>query len=277
MTFNASSWSVKKDFNKAKLRLEIPNFSEVLGNTKRGQKIRSKQFEVGGSKFAFAVYPKGDEGAEEGKLSALLWNESNHDIEVNYSIIVEGGHSTSSENSRIEKKTSTGRLNLMRASDVGTDLNITVEVTLKWEEVVGEMVDQNNVKSSDLVKVEERLGEKVRNLEEKLGQKMKQSEDRLAQTLEKKVRNSEERMEQKMKNIVCAEVAKARMPLIPECPVCLDKLAPSKKIVQCLKGHKICKPCSQEETVSSCPTCEAAFMGRDYGMEAFIREISGEN
>jgi len=268
MTFNASSWSVKKDFNKAKLRLEIPNFSEVLSNTKKGQEIRSKQFGVGGSIFAFAIYPKGGEGAKEGRFSAILWNESSHDVEVNYTIIVEGGHSTSSENSRIEKKMSTGRLNFMRASDVGTDLNITVEVTLKWEQISGEMVE-----SSDLVKVEERLGEKVR----KLGQKMKQSEDSLAQTMEKKVRDSEERMEEKIKKIVRAEVAKARMPLIPECPVCFDKLSPPKKIVQCLEGHKICEPCSQEEAVSSCPTCEAAFMGRDYGMEAFIREISGEN
>ena len=227
MRFNASSWSVKKDFNKAKLRLEIPNFSEVLSNSKKGQEIRSKEFEVGGSKFAFAIYPKGGTAAKEGWFSALLWNEGNHDVEVNYTIVVEGGHSTSSENSRIEKEMCTGRLNFMRASDVGTDLNITVEVTLKWEEISGEMVE-----SSDLVKVEERLGEKVR----KLGQKMKQSEDSLAQTMEKKVRDSEERMEEKIKKIVRAEVAKSRMPLFPECPVCFDKLSPPKKIVQCLKA-----------------------------------------
>ena len=84
-------------------------------------------------------------------------------------------------------------------------------------------------------------------------------------------------MEVKMKNIVCAEVAKAKMPLIPECPVCLYKLVPSKKIVQCLNGHKICEPCSEEESVLSCPTCKTAFMGRDYGMEAFIRDLFGEN
>ena len=49
------------------------------------------------------------------------------------------------------------------------------------------------------------------------------------------------------------------------------------KIQFCFKGHKICEPCSKEEAVLSCPTCETDFMGRDFGMEAFIRDISGEN
>ena len=48
------------------------------------------------------------------------------------------------------------------------------------------------------------------------------------------------------------------------------------KIHFCFKGHKICEPCSEEEAVLSCPTCKTAFMGRDFGMEAFIRELSGE-
>ena len=44
-----------------------------------------------------------------------------------------------------------------------------------------------------------------------------------------------------------------------------------------LKGHKICEPCSGKGELVSCPTCKSAFMGRDYGMEAFVRELSGEN
>ena len=45
----------------------------------------------------------------------------------------------------------------------------------------------------------------------------------------------------------------------------------------CLQGHKICEPCSEEEAVLSCPSCKKGFMGRDFGMEAFIRTISGED
>ena len=73
------------------------------------------------------------------------------------------------------------------------------------------------------------------------------------------------------------EIGKVKTPatdFIPECLVCLDTLE-SLKIVQCMQGHKICEPCSEEQEVSSCPTCKTAFMGRDFGMEAFMRTISG--
>jgi len=86
-----------------------------------------------------------------------------------------------------------------------------------------------------------------------------------------------EQMELWMKSFVRGEIAKAKATRIPECPVCFQQLKPPKKIVQCLKGHKICESCSENETVVSCPMCKTAFMGRDYGMEAFIRELSGEN
>ena len=75
------------------------------------------------------------------------------------------------------------------------------------------MANQNQANSSDLVKIEERFGDKVKKLEERLAKKMKQSEDRVKQA----VISSEDRMEQKVKNIVRAEVAKVRVPLIPEC------------------------------------------------------------
>ena len=77
-----------------------------------------------------------------------------------------------------------------------------------------------------------------------------------------------------------AEIAKVKTPaaeFIPECPICLHRMAPPTKIVHCIKGHKLCETCSGKETVKSCPTCKTAFMGRDFGMEAFIRTISGED
>ena len=86
---------------------------------------------------------------------------------------------------------------------IDNDFIITVEFTVKWEEVSGEMANQNQVISSDLVKIEERFGDKVKKLEERLAKKMKQSEDRVKQA----VISSEDRMEQKVKNIVRAEVA----------------------------------------------------------------------
>ena len=225
MAFNTSSWSVKEDANKAKLKLEIPNFSEVLGNTRKDQEIRSKQVAVGGSKFALSVCPKGWDGmgwkgykkAEEGMLSAFLENESDHDVVVDYTISVEGGNSFSAQNTKILKEAGRGKWNLMRASEVGKDLNITVDFALKWEEISGGgMVEQNQANSSDLVEVVKSLGEK----QEQMGEKLKQMGEKL---------------EENMKNFVRAEIAKVRASTIPECPVCLLQLKPPKKIVQCLK------------------------------------------
>ena len=34
---------------------------------------------------------------------------------------------------------------------------------------------------------------------------------------------------------------------IPECLICMEEMSPPTRIVQCLKGHKICEPCSQRE------------------------------
>merc|ERR1719180_383346 len=76
-----------------------------------------------------------------------------------------------------------------------------------------------------------------------------------------------------------AEIVKVKTPaaeFIPECPICLHQMVPPTKIVHCVKGHKLCETCSKKEAVKSCPSCKTAFMGRDFGMEAFIRELAGE-
>ena len=82
----------------------------------------------------------------------------------------------------------------------------------------------------------------------------------------------------RMEDWLRAEIAKAREPIaIPECPICLEELRPPLRIVQCLKGHKICEPCSEKEEVKGCPDgCRAGLMGRDHGMEAFVRQLLGE-
>ena len=84
----------------------------------------------------------------------------------------------------------------MKAKEVEAELNITVGVTLKWEDISGGMVDENSS--------EERVMKEIKNLKEE------------------------------MKN-VRAEIAKVKTSSIPECPVCFQNLGPPKKIVQCLK------------------------------------------
>ena len=195
MVISSRSWSVREEFNKAKLKLEVPKFSEVVGNTERKVKISSKLFHVGRSKFRLAVYPGGvEETTEQGMFSVYLYNVSNHDVVVDFTISANWGMSMSKKDDKIEKNCDSGWADFMKTRDVGADLNLTVEVTMKWEDLSGEMVEENHANKSDLIKVEERL-----------------------------------------KDIVRAEIAKVKTSSIPECPVCFQRLAPPKKIVQCLK------------------------------------------
>ena len=195
MVISRRSWSVREEFNKAKLKLEIPKFSEVVGNTGREVKISSKLFHVGRSKFRLAVYPGGvEETTEQGMFSVYLYNVSNHDVVVDFTISANWGMSMSKKDDKIEKNCDSGWADFMKTRDVGADLNLTVEVTMRWEDLSGGMVEENHVNRSDLIKVEERV-----------------------------------------KDIVRAEVAKVKTSSIPECPVCFLRLAPPKKIVQCLK------------------------------------------
>ena len=202
--------TVREEVKTVKMKLEIPNFSEIVVNATQGQGIKSKYFEVGGSKFVLEIFPNGDEQAEKGMLSVFLHNESNHDVLVDYTISVEGGNTLSCENKKIYKEGGKVWKDFMRASEVGTHLEMIAEVSLKWESISGGVVQQVN--SKDLVQVEERLGEKLKKMGETL-----------------------EQMEQRMKTFVQGEIAKVKVTTIPECPICFLQLKPPEKIVQCLK------------------------------------------
>ena len=197
--FNTSSWFGQEESNKAKLKLVIPNFSDVLGKTRKGDKIKSEIILVGRSKFSLEVYPSGVKSAERGMISVFLQNESNHDVVVDYTITAGEAEFKfqNFQNSKIEKDGGWGSRNFMKAKEVEAELNITVGVNLKWEDISGGMVDENSS--------EERVMKEMTNLKEE------------------------------MKNVVRAEIAKVKTSSIPECPVCFQNLGPPKKIVQCLK------------------------------------------
>ena len=88
-------------------------------------------------------------------------------------------------------------------------------------------MEQNQVKSKDLVQVEERLGGKL----EQMGGKLEQMEQRMKTF----VRGELDQKQQQMKTFVRGELAKVKATSIPECPVCFLQLKTPKKIVQCLK------------------------------------------
>ena len=229
---------MREEVNQAKLRFEIPNFSKVVANTTKGHRISSNQFDVGGSKFVLDIYPNGQWQAKRGMFSASLQNENTHDVVVDCTISVEGGNALSSKNVKIEKNKGWGWNDFMRASEVKTCLEIVVDVKLKWENIFGGVVHQNQANSKELVQVEKRLGEKLEQmggkLEQNMGEKLDQMRGKLEQNMRRKLEQTMggklEQMEKRMKTFVQEEIAVGKANPIPECPVCFQELKPRRRL-----------------------------------------------
>ena len=151
----------------------------------------------------------------------------------------------SGSNVMAEGKRGWGFPNFMERRQVGADLTVVAEITLLREQVTTGQADTIEELKNEMKKIKIAQAE---NMEE-LKTEVKEIKQKLT-----------------------------RGPIkMPECVICLEELRPPLRIVQCLKGHKLCEPCSQREGVVSCPTnCRAGFMGRDLGMEAFVRQLLGD-
>merc|ERR1719369_2228963 len=66
--------------------------------------------------------------------------------------------------------------------------------------------------------------------------------------------------------------------LVPECPVCFERMIPPIQIYTCGNGHVICSFCKEKfkETGNMCiNNCRAVYAGRATAMEQMIRQIFG--
>jgi len=66
--------------------------------------------------------------------------------------------------------------------------------------------------------------------------------------------------------------------LVPECPVCYERMRPPMQIYTCKNGHVICSVCKEkvEEIENKCINrCGAIYAGRATAMEQMIRQILG--
>jgi len=65
----------------------------------------------------------------------------------------------------------------------------------------------------------------------------------------------------------------SNQPQVPECPVCLDEMAPPTRIFQCRNGHLICETCKTGLRPCICPKCRQEMTGRAIDMEALLRSF----
>merc|ERR1719430_465483 len=62
--------------------------------------------------------------------------------------------------------------------------------------------------------------------------------------------------------------------LVPECPVCMEKMKPPLRIFNCDNGHLICSTCRPRISEAKCH-CRALYRGRATAMEQIIRQLIG--
>jgi len=120
--------------------------------------------------------------------------------------------------------------------------------------------------------LEEDLAKKERELEEKYKKDLKElqtiskleiemKEKRLTELREK---GEEERM--KLKESLGFDGS-----LIPECPVCLDRMTAPRQIYNCSEGHLVCGDCRPR--IRRCAVCRGRYTGRATAMEQVVRRI----
>ena len=62
-------------------------------------------------------------------------------------------------------------------------------------------------------------------------------------------------------------------PPTPECPVCLDPMAPPARIFSCPNGHLVCEICKEKMEKVICALCYEPIMGRATAMEQMLRTL----
>ena len=60
----------------------------------------------------------------------------------------------------------------------------------------------------------------------------------------------------------------------PECPICLESLAPPARLYNCPEGHLLCSDCRTK--VHICHSCRKPLQGRATAMEQYLRAVYGQ-
>ena len=205
---------MKEGSNKAKLRLDIPDYRTVFDQGL----VESEHFKVGRTNFTLSIVGSNNSvGGYSADFHAFLNNKSEHSVVVDCSASVEGGEGAwkdwrdQVQEWKIERKSvdvlSDENLSMFSLMPVPreeeTSLNITVEVEVKWEEVSGDKVVQISDNRSGLNNVElVNIGEKFVEIGEnlvKIGEKLAEVEEKFEQNLEEKLEcKLEEKLERKL-------------------------------------------------------------------------------
>ena len=98
------------------------------------------------------------------------------------------------------------------------------------------------------------------------------------ESFENNLKNQMEAIKDEIKERVCPKETKVQkhtpsIALAPECPLCLESLAPPAKLYNCPEGHLLCANCRTK--VENCHLCRKPLQGRATAMEQYLRAVYG--
>jgi len=104
---------------------------------------------------------------------------------------------------------------------------------------------------------------------------LKGMKEALAESLAKEEREEAE-LKRRKEALTATLMERARPSLVPECPVCLVKMAPPRQIFNCSNGHLICNLCKLHIAGNLCVTrCQGSYTGRATAVEQIVRYTLG--
>jgi len=235
-------------------RVKVQSFKHKMNTWKNGRRVFLKKFKVDDTSLKLDLYPNGEDKDFVKHVSLFIENCSEVDIDflcdlnmgrkVKYTDVtfsVEAwsnmGYGTfyKHENEKIWNDDDEAY-----GSD-DSDFEITLTVKKLWKQFHVNAVNSNV--SNKLTSVEQRLASLENSVKSILS------------------KNEEEAPSKKMKL------------LYPECPICLENMTHETRIMQCYSGHPMCGVCHDKLETKICPTCKMGMIGRNHGMESYLRTL----
>ena len=98
------------------------------------------------------------------------------------------------------------------------------------------------------------------------------------ESFEKNLKKKMEALKDEIKERVSPKGTKEQTPMppltvAPECPLCLESMAPPAKLYNCTEGHLLCANCRIK--VENCHLCRKPLQGRATAMEQYLRAVYG--
>jgi len=238
-------------------RVKVQSFKHKMNTWKNGRRVFLKEFIVDGISLILELYPNGNIKENVKHVSLFIENRSGVDIDILFDLNIGEKVKYTDMNFSIEALSNWGygkfynheneKIWNEEDDEYGSDdsdFEITLTVKKLWKQF-----HVNAVKSHE--------SNKLKNVE----QRLESLENSVKSLLAKNEAGHEEAPRKKMKL------------LYPECPICLENMTHETRIMQCYGGHPMCGVCHDKLETKICPSCKMGMIGRNHGMESYLRTL----